>query len=192
MLIHQALRSYYGGPIDAKLGGKWVQTDPRRWKPRKAMRVIAGLSSSERREKAAALSQTLQYQTMAMQAGLDGVLVNAGGIHEALGDWLRIVDVNQVDSYFVDPESEEGMQAAQGKQQAQQQQAQQMQELQQKVIDQEQQLDKYKHDTELAYKRWSDELSAAVDEMKVTGAALGDIELEAMKQSAPQPEPANA
>lgn len=189
LLIHQALRCYYGGPMDAKLGGEWVTTDPRKWKPRRSMRVIAGLSASERREKAAALSQNLQYQSMAMQAGMDGTLVTPAGIHESLGDWLRVVDLNQVDSYYVDPASEAGQQAAQQKQQSQAQQQQQVEQLQQRVIDQEQQLDKYKHDSELQYKKWSDELSAAVEEMKVTGSALGSMELEALKQDAPRETP---
>jgi len=183
MLIHQALRSYYGGPIDAKLGGEWVKTDPRKWLPRRRYKVIPGLSSSERRELAAAQAQNIQYQSMAMQAGLDGVLVTPEKIHNSLRDWLRTVNLDQVDSYYVDPGSAEGQQAAQAKQQSQQQQQQQMEQLQQRVIDQEQALDKYKHDSELAYKRWSDELQAQVDEMKVTGQALGDMEVQAMKNA---------
>ncbi|MFA9399616.1 MAG: hypothetical protein ACERKT_00740, partial [Acidobacteriota bacterium] len=119
MLIHQALRSYYDQPISAKLAGKWITTDPRKWQPRKSMRVIAGLSGAERSEKAAALTQNLQYQQMALQAGMDGTLVTPEGVHECISDWLRVVDLDSVDSYYVDPTSEEAGQASQAKQQGQ-------------------------------------------------------------------------
>jgi len=83
-LIHQALRCYYAQPVDVLINGEWVQSDPRNWKPRKNVRVIAGLSGTERREKAKALSQNMQYQVAAMQAGMDGTLVSAVGIHNSL------------------------------------------------------------------------------------------------------------
>ena len=75
-----------------------------------------------------------------------------------------------------------------------QQQQQQIEQLQQRVIDQEQQLDKYKHDSELQYKRWADALSAQVEEMKVTGSVLGDMEVQGMKNRAEidEDEPAEA
>ncbi len=180
LLIHQALRSYYSQPLNVKINGKWQQTDPRKWKPRKSLRVIAGLSGTERREKAAALAQNIQYQSMALQAGMDGVLVSPDGVHASLADWLNVVDLDDVSSYYVDPASEEAQQAGQAKQQAQQQQAQDAEKLQQRLIDQEQQLDKYKHDTELAYKKWSDQLDAQVEEMKITGQALANMEEKAL------------
>ncbi len=179
MLIHQALRSYYSQPLQVKISGKWQTTDPRKWKARGSLRVMAGLSGSERTEKAMALSQNIQYQSMALQAGMDGTLVTPDGVHNSLADWLRVVDLDDVSSYYVDPASEEAQAAAKQKQEAQQQQAQQMEQLQQRLIDQEQQLDKYKHDSDLAYKRWSDQLDAAVEEMKITGKAVAEMEVAA-------------
>jgi len=176
LLIHQALRFFYDEEITAKLRGKWQATNPKTWPARRSMRVIAGLSSTERKEKLAALGQNLQHQTMAMQAGLDGELVNASKIHETLSDWLRAADLAPVESYYVDPASEEAQQAKQGKQQAQAQQAEQMEKLQQRVIDQEQQLDKYKHDTQLAFDRFEAVLRAEIEEAKIVGKITSEAE----------------
>ena len=183
MLIHQALRSYYSQPLEVKINGKWQQTDPRKWKPRKSLRVTAGLSGTERREKAQALGQNIGYQAQALQAGMDGVLVTPDGIHASLTDWLNVVDLDDVSSYYVDPASDEAKAAGEQKQQQAAQQAQEAEKLQQRIFDAEQQLDRYKHDTELAYKKWSDQLDAQVEEMKVTGKALADMEQTALAAS---------
>jgi hypothetical protein len=182
-LIHQALRSYMTEPVSARLAGQWVTANPKQWKPRKAMRVIAGLSGAERREKAQALAQNIQYQSMALQAGMDGSLVTPSGVHESLRDWLRVVDLDHVDSYYVDPASEEAAQATQAKQQAQEAATQKQDDLAKRLVDQEQQLDKYKHDSQLVFDKWEAELKAAVEEMKITGSGIVDLEVEALKQS---------
>jgi len=182
LLIHQALRHFYDQEITAKLRGKWQTTNPKQWPARRSMRVIAGLSSTERRDKLAALGQNLQHQTMAMQAGLDGELVNADKIHETLADWLRAADLAPVESYYVDPKSEEAQQAKQGKQQAAQAQQQQMEQLQQRAFENEQQLKKYIHDSQLEFDRWKEQLHAEIEEAKIVGSVAGDLELEAAKQ----------
>jgi hypothetical protein len=192
MLIHKALRGYMGSAVQVQVRGEWVNSDPRRWAPRKHMRVIAGLSAAERREKAAALGMNLQYQQLAMQAGFDGTLVSAEQIHNTLSDWLRMNDLDDVSSYYIDPASEQAQQAAQVKQR-QQQEAQEAQErLQTQLAEMPLQLDKYKADQEDRYKRWSDRLDAAVEEMKITGQGIADMELQALKneEAAATPEAA--
>jgi hypothetical protein len=181
LLIHQALRSYYSKPLNVKINGKWQTSDPRKWKPRKSLRVIAGLSGSERREKAAALGQNIQYQSMALQAGMDGTLVTPDGVHNSLADWLNVVDLDDVSTYYVDPKSDEAKAAAKQKQEQQQQQAQEAEKLQQRIFDAEQGLDKYKHDTQLEFDRWKELLDAQVEEMKVMGNALANMEHTALQ-----------
>jgi len=182
LLIHQALRHFYDEDITAKLHGKWQQTNPKNWPIRRSMKVIAGLSSSERREKLAALSQNLGHQQLAMQAGLDGELVSADKIHETLTDWLRAADLAPVESYYIDPQSDEAKQAKKGKADAQKAQAQQMENLQQRAFENEQELKKYIHDSQLRFDEWEARLKAEIEEAKIVGKVTGDIELEAAKQ----------
>jgi hypothetical protein len=192
MLIHEALRCYYDGEMSAKLRGKWTSTNPMRWVPRETVKIVAGLSDQERREKGQNLQLNLQNQMMAMQAGLDGVLTDAGGIYQTLADWVRCADLDSVENFYIDPDSEEAQRAYQGKAQMQDAQRQSEEDLKQRMFDQEQALDRYKHDTQLQFDRWKEELGAAIEEMKIAGKGVVDMELESLKQQAPEPEQTDA
>ncbi|NNF66367.1 MAG: hypothetical protein HKM98_02550 [Gammaproteobacteria bacterium] len=188
LIIHEALRCYYDGEMSAKLRGKWASTNPMRWVPRESVKIVAGLSDQERREKAQNLQINLGQQWQAMQAGLDGVLVDAGGIYQTMADWVRCADLDAVENFYIDPDSEEAQQAYQGKAQMQDAQRQSEEDLKQRMFDQEQELDRYKHDTQLQFDRWKEELGAAIEEMKIAGKGVIDMELEAQRQQAPEPE----
>jgi hypothetical protein len=188
LLIHEALRCYYDGEMSAKLRGKWTSTNPMRWVPRETVKIVAGLSDSERREKGQQLQLNLQQQMAAMQMGLDGVLVDAGGIYQTLADWVRCADLDAVENFYIDPDSEEAQQAYQSKAQMTEAQRQSEEDLKQRMFDQEQGLDRYKHDTQLQFDRWKEELGAAIEEMKIAGKGVVDMELESLKQQAPEPE----
>ena len=192
LLIHTALRCYYDGTMSAKLRGKWAETNPMRWPPRETVKIVAGLSDTERKSKAMHLEKNLMYQMQAMQAGLDGVLTDASGIYQTLADWVRCADLDAVENFYIDPDSEEAQQAYAGKAQQAQQQAQAEEDLKQRMFDQEQGLDRYKHDTQLQFDRWEAELKAAIEEMKISGQGIVDMELEAQKQAAPEPENSDA
>ena len=181
-LIHMTLRAYFDEEMQAKMHGKWATTNPRSWKPRYNLSVIAGLSAAERREKANSLAQNLQYQSMALQAGFDGVLVTPAKMHSTLVDWLRANDLGAVESFYVDPDSEEGQAAAKGKAEAAQAEKDSLEQLTQRVIDAEQQLDKYKHDSQIEFDRWDALLTAQLKEAEVTGDNVAKIELETIKQ----------
>ena len=188
LLVHEALRCYYDGEMSAKLRGKWASTNPMRWVPRETVKIVAGLSDTERKSKAMYLQTNLTYQMQAMQAGLDGVLVDAGGIYQSLADWVRCADLDAVENFYIDPDSEEAQQAYQSKAQMQNARMQQEEDLKQRMFDQEQGLDRYKHDTQLQFDRWEAELKAAVEEMKIAGQGVANLEVEALKQAAPEPE----
>lgn len=188
MLIHEALRCYYDGTMQAKLRGKWAETQPMRWVPRETVKIVAGLSDAERREKGMNLEKNLMYQMQGLQAGLDGVLVDAGGVYQTLADWVRCADLDAVENFYIDPDSEEAQQAYQSKAQMADARAQAEEDLKQRMFDQEQGLDRYKHDTQLEFDRWKEELHAAIEEMKATAKGIADMELESLKQQAPEPE----
>ena len=91
--------------------------------------------------------------------------------------------LENVEQYWIDPDSKEAKQAAQAKeQQAQQAQQAQMQAMQQQTQVQQQifalqaQLDKYKHDTELVFKFAKERLDAEIEEAKLVGSATLDLE----------------
>ena len=129
---HRLLRKYWPGPLAIKFRGAWKTTVPgTQWSPREDVAIRAGLSQSERMRKAQALGFTIQQQQALLPLGLDGVLVSPEGMHEAQLDFLRLSGIARPGQYWVDPASEAGQQAAQGKQQAaQQQQDMQMKQLQ--------------------------------------------------------------
>src|SRR5690606_21656527 len=101
------------------------------------------------------------------QQGMDEVLVNLSGFNRALLDWARVSDIQNPEQYFVDPESDEAQQAIQRKQQQAQEMERMKRALMQQAVGLEQlqrALDKYKHDSELQFKYWSETLGAEVEE----------------------------
>lgn len=192
LLMHEALRCYYDGEMSAKLRGKWASTNPMRWAPRETIKIVAGLSDTERRQRAQNLQINLSHQMQAMTAGLDGVLTDAAGIYQSLADWVRTADLDDVENYYIDPDSQEARQAYQRKAQMAESQRQSEEDLKQRMFDQEQGLDRYKHDTQLEFDRWKTQIDAQLEEMKITAKGIADLELEALKQSAPEPETDNA
>ena len=87
-----------------------------------------GLSPAERSRKASSLTQTIQLQQAALQMGGQDIVVNLNGIHRAVLDWSRAVDLDNAEKYWVDPESQESQQA--GAEQVQKQEALEQAQLQ--------------------------------------------------------------
>ena len=183
LLVHKTLRAHLPGELTAKLNGKWVQTDPSQWPERKQVVVKTGLSQGEKIARISALTQVIQTQVGFMQAGQEGQTVDSGGVYNAILDWCRAANLENPEQYWVDPDSEEAQQAAQAQSQQQQQQQQQLVDMEQKQAAQQQQLfaltqqlDKYKHDTELRFKYDDAALDAEVEEAKIVGQATVDLE----------------
>lgn len=179
LIMHYYLRNFSNAPLELKVAGEWTQADPSQWQHRDRCKVKAGMSSGERAATQRTLQQVMQLQTQAMQSGLAGQLTDVSSMYNAATDWLTMAGIDNPDSYLINPKSPQAQQAAQ--QAAQQQQ--QQQAAQQQLIQQQAQLEmlklqqKAKDDEDtLAYKYWSDQLSAEVDEAKIV--ATGTIDLE--------------
>jgi hypothetical protein len=111
--------------------GQYLVTNPRNWKERERVTITIGKTMAEKARAAMALTQTIQYQTMLMQQGGDGVLVDLSKVHNALVDWGRASNLLTPEQYWTDPASPQSLQAQQQKAQAAQQaQAQQQQQMQ--------------------------------------------------------------
>jgi hypothetical protein len=182
VIAHAMLRAYWPEPIRLKTGQGWQSANPTQWPERDAVQLKQGKRKSD------ALATVLQTQQMAMQAGMDGILVDDTKIYNAVMDMARAGNIANPDQYYIDPSSDQAKQAKQAKAQ-QAQQAQQMQMQAQQMVFQTQTnietmkalVDRANQLSELSYKYWSDTLKAEVDEAKIVGA--GTAQLQALQLS---------
>lgn len=175
LLTHETLRDKWSDTLQAKLRGKWAQTNPRDWLKRENVSIKVGLSYGEKQQQAMALGLTLELQQSLRDMGKDGELVNDNAVHNALMDWGRAVNLPNPIQYFPDPGSEEAQRARQGKQQSAQQQEAKMVQMQQMLLGMQLRADKDKQTMELQFKYWKETLDAAVEEMKQVGNATTEL-----------------
>jgi Tfp pilus assembly protein PilV len=176
LLIHKILREQYKQPIDAKVSGKWIETNPSDWQARSHAKLTAGLTTSEKSKRVNGLNELMAQQQAWLQAGMEGIITDKRKIYNASCDWLRSADISQnPEEYLTDPDSEEAQQVMQQQAEQQQQQAQAMEQQQQMMLMMQQQLEKMKDDTE----RWKTtvdnqleyyktNVTADIDEAKIT------------------------
>lgn len=118
-IAHYLLRTQWGNSLTVKVGSEWVQVDPSQWRPRNGVRVRIGQSESQRGRRTMALQALLGMQSQAMQAGLDGVLVDATKLYHTVSDIITASMLGAPERYLIDPSSKEAAQAMQSKQAAQ-------------------------------------------------------------------------
>jgi hypothetical protein len=192
-MTHKAMRLLMPGTFNFRVEGMFGQTDPSEWRERERVNVKTGLSVNERMAKAASLAEIVAKQEQYIMQGQGGIMTDANKLHNALIDWAKAKGLDNPERYWTDPQSPQAQQAQQQAAQAQQEAEQQQQammvqqaQFQEKLLQIQAELDKYKHDTELKYKYWSDILDAEVDEAKIVGDAATKINLERVKQDAQQ------
>ncbi len=181
-LMHDFLRMYSNSPMEMKLNGEWQTVDPRQWRKRTRMNIKVGLSAGEKSRKTAALNQMIQMQIGMLTNGKDGILTDEGSLYNAMADWAYASDLDNPDSYLVNPASEQAMQTKQQRaQQGQQMQQIQMQltQMQAKQLENAEkikgEIELLKHRDEMAYKYWSDRLKSETEEAKVVATATTDL-----------------
>jgi hypothetical protein len=161
---HYLLRTQWGGPIDAKLGGKWVKVDPSQWPARSGMTIRVGQSHTERMRKVQSLGMVMQAQTALIQAGKEGELVDNAKVYNAAVDWIAAAQLQYPERYLIDPSTPESQQASQAKAQ----QAQQAQAAQAGMTRAMMMLEKYKVDIGALTDMIGQIVKAAVEEAKLT------------------------
>jgi len=179
-LIHETLRLFFDQSLQAKLNGVWADTNPGEWKQREHLTIHIGMSGSQRMAKTVALEKMIEGQRGLMQFGLDGVMVTAKNVYQSMKDWAQLQNLNFVDQYLTDPESEEGVAAAKQKAEQAQQQKQQEQELQKGLVDTQNQLEALKISNDRDMKELSEQVKLAIEEMKIIGSATKEFELARM------------
>ena len=108
-----------------RMNGMFVPVDPRVWDQSMDVSINVGLGTGREEEKAMALSQALQMQTMVYQNyGPMNGLVSLTNIRNTLADQLAVSGIRNADRYFAPITPEIEMQMLQMQQQAQAQQGQ--------------------------------------------------------------------
>ena len=184
LLTHRGLREWMDKPVKARIRGKFVEADPSQWIERDRVNVKSGLSVGERSAKRGALAEVLAQQEKLAAAGLDDVLVNAQNHHSAIIDWTRAAMIDNGHRYFLDPESEESLDAVNRKAATAEQERTQSLQIAQEAASAERNaqtiesmISKYKVDLDTAFKYWSESLKAetAEGEQKEELQSVGEI-----------------
>lgn len=167
--VHMLLRTDLAGPTQAKIRGKWQQTDTGQWPERLNLDVTMGMTTAEKAQQVGTLTQVIQKQTEIIMQGGDGILCDKAKVYNAMTDWLRASNIQTPEQYLIDPDSPEAQQAMQRQAQSQAQQAQQMQAMQQQLLKVQHDFELLKQQRDIDYKVWSDRLDAEVKEAQMTG-----------------------
>ena len=126
LTIHEQLRLRFAGTMQLRQADTFVEISPSDWRRRFRLTLKAGMSASARNRKASNLAQMINMQLQFLQAGVP--IADVNGLHAAVRDWGLASDLDSVNTYLIDPQSEKGQQLAQ--QAAEQQQQLQQQQLQ--------------------------------------------------------------
>lgn len=164
VIAHYLLRTRWGGPIEAKIGGEWVSVDPSKWPARKRVKVSVGQSTGERMRLAGALQSIIAMQAQVQQSPLANQLTDAGRIFNAASDYVIANRLRSPDRYFLDPASKQAQAAAQQAGQA----AQEQKAAQAAMVRLTALLEKYKIDSDTASKALSDIVKLAIEEARLT------------------------
>lgn len=179
LLAHETLRQFFTEPVAIRRSAGWDSPVPSDWKQREILTVKPGMSVGERSRLVQTLGTISDKQFALADKGFDDVLVDINGVYSALMDWARAAEISNPEQYFVDPNSDSSKRALLQKQAA----TKRKQEGEAALIDQalglerlRTALEKYKQDTDLQFKYWSDNLKSEIEEAKIVGAAAADME----------------
>jgi hypothetical protein len=136
--LHAVIKANMKSPVNARIGGKWVNSTPAEWKDRPVVRVQMGNSHAKNQQMAGVMNQIAQVQGMLAQAG--SVLFSEEKQYDALTDGAKYSGVTTPERYYVDITSPEGQQAKQQQTQQKQQEKQKMDEAQQTMMQGQQML----------------------------------------------------
>jgi hypothetical protein len=135
--LHQIIRENFTGELAARIGGKWIRSYPRDWKVRNNITISIGASNAERQRQVGVMEKVIELQGILADKG--SLLVDPSRSYKAITTAITLSGIKNPETYFVDPESEEGQQKAQG-------QSQQEQEMKQKQEMMEQAMAKAQND----------------------------------------------
>jgi hypothetical protein len=178
LLAHATLREHFDEALPIKRNGKWTHVKPSQWPERRSVTIKPGMSAGERSRRASSLGQVIDAQMMLADKGMDEVLVDLGGFNRAMLDWARLMEVQNPEQYFLDPESPESQAALKQKDDARQAESMQRKTLMQNAFSLEQlrvALGKYDGDANRVLEYFKAVLDSEVEEAKIVGSATTDL-----------------
>jgi hypothetical protein len=178
-MVHKILRTDMAGPVMARIGGKWQQTDTSQWQQRSSTDVHMGLTTTEKAERMMALTQAIQMLQGMMATGGSGIITDLPRLHNAMGDWIRTANLGTPDQYLIDPASQEAQAAQQQKAEQQKQAMNEKMQVDAAVIKLEKNFELEKQARDLEFQRWKEELNAEIEEAKLV--SNGVIEVKKMQ-----------
>ena len=178
LLAHATLREFFDGELPIKRNGKWTHIKPSAWPERRNVTVKPGMSAGERTRRANALGQVIDAQMMLADKGMDEVLVDLDSFNRAVMDWARLMEVQNPEQYFVDPQSPQAQAALQKKADQRASEATQRRTLMQNAFGLEQlriALGKYDGDADRMLAYFTAVLDSEVEEAKIVGSATTEL-----------------
>ena len=178
LLAHATLREFFDDELPIKRNGKWQHVKPSAWPERRSVTVKPGMSAGERTRRAGALGQVIDAQMMLADKGMDEVLVDLNGFNRAVMDWARLMEVQNPEQYFVDPQSDQAQAALQKKADQREADATQRRTLMQNAFGLEQlriALGKYDGDADRMLAYFTAVLDSEVEEAKIVGQATTEL-----------------
>jgi len=178
LIAHATLREHFDEQLPIKRNGKWRFVKPSEWPERRSVTVKTGMSVGERTRRAGALGQVIDAQMMLSDKGMDEILVNLDGFNRAMLDWARLMEVQNPEQYFLDPQSDASQQAIQQKDAARQKATMERRTLMQQAFQMEQlriALGKYDGDADRILEYFKAVLNSEVEEAKIVGKATTEL-----------------
>lgn len=178
LIAHATLREHFDEQLPIKRNGKWTHVKPSQWPERRSVTIKPGMSAGERTRRAGSLGQVIDAQMMLADKGMDEVLVDLGSFNRALLDWARLMEVQNPEQYFLDPESPGSQAALKKKDDQRQAESMQRKTLMQQAFTLEQlriALGKYDGDADRVLEYFKAVLSSEVEEAKIVGGATLDL-----------------
>lgn len=179
LLAHAMLRQYFDEPTNIKRHGKWQSPIPSEWPERMRLNVKIGMSPGERQRKITSLGFLLSTQLQLAQQGMNGILVNLPGFYSTLMDWGRAAEIDNPEQYFLDPSSDESKQAMAQREKATKAEQRAQANLTSMAIGLDQMrvaLDKRNADADRVFKYFDAILKSEVEEAKIVGGAVTELQ----------------
>jgi len=149
-LTHKFLRLYFPEDMQAKIGGKWGQTNPSQWLEREQVNIILPPTNSEKIQQSVALEKAIVHSSADLQQGKGGVTTDEGKLYQLKIDHMRMSGIDNPEKYLIDPDSPESQMAAQQNQQMQQMEAQRQEQKQDMLTNAQLQLQSRQMDNQQA------------------------------------------
>ena len=129
-LVHHGLRTGGFGPEHMLYASSLTNPNPREWSYRDEISITAGMSGAERAAHTTALEKVMADQAALMQQGMgEGIMVDMATMYTAKLDWVASMGIANPRRYYIDPRSDESLQAQQATTQRRQEEQQQQLEL---------------------------------------------------------------